>query len=197
MRKIAITGGICAGKSSVCRFIRELGGLVISADEEARKAFLPTSPTYSAILDLFQIEPSELSFPFVADQIFNDSILRQKLEAITHPFIEQSMLKKESSILTEETKIIFYEIPLLFEKNLMSRFDLIILVQVSHSLQMQRLMHRNQITKKEALKRIEAQSPQDLKLKKSHFVIENNSTLEELQNSVNIILQKIDDNDRI
>ena len=70
-------------------------------------------------------------------------------------------------------------------------FDKIIFVAADENLRLDRLMKRNNLTKEEALLRINAQIPQEEKIKKSDFVIDNNSDLENLEKQTSILITKL------
>ena len=72
----------------------------------------------------------------------------------------------------------------MFETGFDKLFDKIIFVQCNDDLRLERLMKRNNFTKEQALKRMNAQMPQDEKIKKSDFILNNNSTKEALLEQV-------------
>ena len=169
MLKIAITGNIASGKSEVEKIIAQ-DFPVFDADKIAHK-FL-----------------GNVDRRALGEKVFSDPIARKKLEEYIHPKVKDEILK---IFCESQEKCVFVSIPLLFETGFDKLFDKIIFVQCDDKLRLERLMKRNNFTKEQALKRMNAQMPQDDKINKSDFVIHNNSTKEELAAQVNELLKKI------
>lgn len=167
MLKIAITGNIASGKSEVEKIIAQ-NFPVFDADKIAHK-FL-----------------GNVDRRALGEKVFSDPVARKKLEEYIHPKVKDEILKIFSE---SQEKCVFVSIPLLFETGFDKLFDKIIFVQCDDKLRLERLMKRNNFTKEQALKRMNAQMPQDDKINKSDFVIHNNSTKEKLAEQVNELLK--------
>ena len=167
MLKIAITGNIASGKSEVEKIIAQ-NFPVFDADKIAHK-FL-----------------GNVDRRALGEKVFSDLVARKKLEDYIHPKVKDEILK---IFCESQEKCVFVSIPLLFETGFDKLFDKIIFVQCDDKLRLERLMKRNNFTKEQALKRMNAQMPQDDKINKSDFVIHNNSTKEELAEQVNELLK--------
>ena len=192
MKRVAITGGIGVGKSSFCLTLTHYGHPVISADEEGKSALQTNSPVYSLIRQLFQLPAHQsVSTSYIAEKVFNNTQLKKDFENIMHPYIKQSILKKEKQIQQKGHSTIFYEIPLLFEQKLTNDFHFIILVICKKELQLKRVMNRFSLSQSQALRRIHSQMPEEEKIADSHIVIENNQSLDHLKKSAQRVLEKI------
>ena len=167
MLKIAITGNIASGKSEVEKIIAQ-DFPVFDADKIAHKF-------------LGNVDRCTLG-----EKVFSDPVARKKLEEYIHPKVKDEILK---IFCESQDKYVFVSIPLLFETGFDKLFDKIIFVQCDDKLRLERLMKRNNFTKEQALKRMNAQMPQDDKINKSDFVIHNNSTKKELATQVNELLK--------
>lgn len=167
MLKIAITGNIASGKSEVEKIIAQ-DFPVYDADKIAHK-FL-----------------GNVDRRALGEKVFSDPVARKKLEEYIHPKVKDEILKIFSE---SQDKCVFVSIPLLFETGFDKLFDKIIFVQCDDKLRLERLMKRNNFTKEQALKRMNAQMPQDEKINKSDFVLHNNSTKEKLAEQVNELLK--------
>ena len=188
--KIAVTGGIGAGKSSLCRFFKDWGWPVISADKEARKALAEDSPLYPSLLKLFNKKPDEsLNSKEIAREIFSNFSLKKNFESIVHPYIFKCILQEEEKL--KGHSHIFYEIPLLFETHLSSYFHWIILVICSKKLRKERIITRMNLSPKEAKLRMDAQESPKTKIEKSNIIIDNNGSMEDLKKQAVEVLTKL------
>ena len=168
MLKIAITGNIASGKSQVEKFISEKY-TVFDADNIAHQI-------------LGNVDRKKLG-----EKVFSDPAERKKLEEFIHPKVKDEILK----IFEQNLNVVFISIPLLFETGFDALFDKIIFVQCDDDIRLQRLMRRNDFTEEQALKRMNAQLPQKEKMQKSDFIIYNNSSLEDLEKQVLILVREL------
>lgn len=195
MKWIGITGSMGTGKSTVAKVLRELGYQVLDADELAKKQLEVGGPGYLKVLESFGMKllNSDMTIDRnkLAKVVFNNKKELLKLENIIHPLIQRQIqiIKNESEKNGE--KILFYDVPLLFEKNMQNSFDDVILVVADSEVQFQRIQERNSWTKEEIKKRLESQMPLDQKKLKSKFIIDNNGSRIDLRNQVLGVLSQI------
>ena len=178
MLKIAITGNIASGKSQVEKFIRELGYTVYDADKIAHGVL--DSITYFYGYDVFT--DGKIDRKKLGNIVFSDTNLRNKLEKMTHPLIKLKILELFEQ--NTDKNYVFVSVPLLYEAEFDNIFDLVLIITVNESTQLSRLMARNNLTVQEALLRMHTQMPQKEKIKKADYIINNNSSLDNLKNSV-------------
>lgn len=195
MKWIGITGSMGTGKSSVAKVLRELGYQVLDADELAKKQLEIGESGYLKVLESFgtQLLKSDKTIDRskLAKVVFNNKLELLKLENIVHPLIQRQIQIIKNDSEKHGEKILFYDVPLLFEKNMQNSFDEILLVVADNEVQMQRIQERNNWTKEEIKKRLESQMPLDQKKLKSKFIIDNNGSQIDLRNQVLGVLSQI------
>lgn len=183
MIRIAITGNIASGKSTVQKFLENKGYKVLDTDEVSHELLtVKNSELFEAFRDYDVFENGEFSRFKVGQLIFSDETARKKIASIMHPQVVQEIEKFFAANSNEE--FLFVGIPLLFESNMQNLFDKIIFVYTNDDIRLERLLRRNNYTVEHAKARIASQMPQEEKLKKSDFVINNNGSIEELTQAV-------------
>ncbi|EDW96421.1 dephospho-CoA kinase [Drosophila yakuba] len=185
---VAITGGIATGKSTISKVFERQGIQVIDADKIAREIVEPGQPCWRKIREVFGDEvllPSkEINRAVLGKMIFEDKELRGKLNKITHPTIHRKIFWQVCKLLVSGHAWIVLDLPLLFETGVLMDFiHKIVCVTCDTDKQLERLMARNELSESEARHRVDSQMPLDKKCEKSHFVIDNNGTVEEAENS--------------
>ncbi|XP_039496029.1 dephospho-CoA kinase [Drosophila santomea] len=185
---VAITGGIATGKSTISKVFERQGIQVIDADKIAREIVEPGQPCWRKIREVFGDEvllPSkEINRAVLGKMIFEDKELRGKLNKITHPTIHRKIFWQVCKLLVSGHAWIVLDLPLLFETGVLMDFiHKIVCVTCDTDKQLERLIARNELSESEARHRVDSQMPLDKKCEKSHFVIDNNGTVEEAENS--------------
>ncbi len=188
MLRIAITGNIASGKSQVEKFISELGYPVYDSDKIAHKVLEEITEFYG--LDVFT--DGKIDRKKLGNLVFSNPDIKKKLEDLTHPKIKAEILNLFNNHKNDE--FIFVSVPLLYEAGFDGIFDKVLIITSDKNIQLKRLMSRNNLTENDALKRINAQEAQSEKIKKADYVIENNSSLSELQSKVNKFINYLKQN---
>lgn len=182
---VGITGGIGAGKSLVATFYREQGYPVFSADEIAREIVAPGSPALDEIRAVFGPAAiradGTLDRAFLREKIAADPALRLKLEAITHPRIQARSLQLARDAFAQGAAIVFYEAPLLFEAKSERQMDKVICVHAPDEVRIERTIKRDGGSREQAERLLRSQMPQDEKMKRCDFLIENSGSEQELK----------------
>ncbi|MDH6458144.1 dephospho-CoA kinase [Fusobacterium sp. PH5-7] len=192
---VGLTGGIASGKSTVSRFFKELGLEILDADELVREVS-QKKDTIDKIAEVFGRDILDGEGKIIREKLrekaFENRELLKKLNEIIHPQVIEIFVKKKDE--TPKESIVIFDIPLLYEAEMENLCDKIIVVYVERELQTKRVMERDNNSRELAEKIIEAQMALEEKAKIADIVINNNSTLEDLKNQVNVVycnLQKI------
>jgi len=189
MRIIGVTGGIGSGKSTVARILRDLGAKIIDADKIAREVTTKGEPALDELVNYFGPEildkDGELNRRHLADIVFNDKKKLEKLNEITHKYIIERIID-EVNKLKEEGKqdLVVLDVPIPVEHGFLDIVEEVWVVKADKETRIKRIMERNKVSFEEAERRIEAQKSEDEYLRIASKIIENNGTLEELENTV-------------
>jgi dephospho-CoA kinase len=185
---IGLTGGIGSGKTTIANYFESKGIPVYIADDEARK-IMQSTEIIAAIKKIFGntvFENEVLSREKLAEIVFNNPEKLKQLNAIIHPAVREHFA---GWILEHSTApYVIYEAAILFESGRYQECDLIITVTAPIESRIQRVMQRDQTTREQVLKRINAQWTDEQRVLKSDFVIEN-ETIEMAKLKVNEILK--------
>ncbi len=194
MKIIGLTGGIASGKNSVAEMLRELGAVIIDADQLSREAVLPGSPALQQISGLFGSgalqSDGTLNREAVRTQVFADPAKRIQLEAILHPAIKQLALQKLAEARQSGASVAVYMAPLLIEANATDRVDEIWVVTVQPEVQLARLMQRDRCSLEQARQIVAAQMPLAEKERYGVVVIDNSNDLDETRRQVKAVWQQ-------
>ena len=195
---VGLTGGIATGKSTVSRFFRNLGVVVIDADDLARQIVEPGRPALDEIVDAFGedvlADDESLDRTRLGEIIFRDEQARKQLESITHPRIAQAMLEGAAQAFEEGQRWIIYDAALLVESGTHGMLDALIVVHCSEQTQRHRLRRRDDLNDEEIERRLRAQMPLSEKRRAADFVIDNDGSLDETHRQVEELKKQIDAN---
>ena len=189
--RVALTGGIACGKSLVAKFLNEFGIETIDADDIVH-----------------ELIPDTAERTRIAAEVFGNETKRRELEARLHPLVKERIeeflgvdridrgISVDSDdidsristhtdacrrLSTPNRPLRLAIIPLLFEANWEENFDIICCIRSARATQVARMMETRGYTREEAEARLAAQMPVEEKAAKSHYVIENNGTSDELK----------------
>lgn len=186
LRKIAITGSPAAGKSTVCRILKEeYGACIINADEIVNGLLSPNTSIGKKVITLLGsdiVVANQINKKKISEIVFADLNKLDALEKILHPAVRQEMLRQFAAVQNSSYQYFVAEVPLLFEAGMDTDFDTVITV-----------IANSKITKKRFAKdhfeaRHQRQLDPAIKASKSHFVITNQGDLKTLKSEIKKII---------
>ncbi|MDG2173594.1 MAG: dephospho-CoA kinase [Flavobacteriaceae bacterium] len=173
MIKVAITGGIGTGKTTISNMFLDKGVPVFNSDEIAKEIMNTNSLLKNEIVTAFGdkvYDKNRLNKEYLSDAIFNNETLLKKINAIVHPYVADEF---NSWIEEQDSKYIIYESAIIFENQVEDFFYKIICVTASEEDVISRVMKRNNFSVDKIKSIINKQLPNDAKIQKSDYVIEN------------------------
>lgn len=191
--KVAVTGGIGSGKSTVCNILKSLGYAVYSCDE-VYKQVLQDSLVLEELAKEFGNcvinKDGSLNRPALSAIVFNDAEKLEKLKKLTHSKIFEKMFEKSS----KDSGVVFYEVPLLFEGGYQNLFDEVLVVLRDREQRIKSIIERDNLQEKEAINRLSKQIDYDKCDFAQYYVIHNNGNLSNLRDVINQYLSKFTTN---
>lgn len=186
---IGLTGGIGSGKTAVSDLLGKLGAGVIDTDLISHQITAPGGKAIPLITKEFGadfIDPQgALDRPKMRALVFADSNARQALEKITHPLIQQETAKQAFELAKSGAPYLVFVVPLLIESgSWVNLIDYLIVVDCPEETQIQRVMHRSNMTRLDVENILKAQTSRKVRLAAANAVIENQGSLDELKSEV-------------
>lgn len=195
LKKVAVTGGLSSGKSSVCRFFKELGAYVISADEIVHRLLTLETDSGQRVLALLGTEilsDGQIDRSKIAACVFKDANRLNALEEVLHPAVREETLKEYQKALASGTTTLFVaEIPLLFETGGDKTYDYTICVASEPEKSIKNFQDSTGYGKDEYQRRMARQLSPEEKCAKADFVINNNGSLADLKQAVTNIYNQL------
>ena len=188
---VALTGGIGAGKSHVAKYFHQLGSYVFDADQLARAAIERGSAGFDEVVTTFGdqiLKDGDIDRRKLGEIVFADPAAKAQLEAIIHPEVQRLFEEAKKSLPLDA--IVIYEIPLLTEFNLRSRFDFVITVESDVETRTNRLKERG-LAGHEIVGRMAAQASREERVSYSDLVIENHGDEDALLCEVEKVWQDV------
>lgn len=182
--KVAVTGGIGAGKSEFMRAVKELGIRTYSADE-INAELLCDKGYIEKLSEAFPLAVKDGKVDKVAlrEEVFSDEKKRKTLNALAHPEIRRKI--------EEITGDAVVEVPLLFESGMTDLFDRVIVVTAGEDARINRVVSTRNISKDLAKNIIKNQATDDERIKRADYVAINDGTRKDLYEQAKNIIKRI------
>ncbi|RCG33066.1 dephospho-CoA kinase [Sphaerisporangium album] len=182
MLKIGLTGGIGSGKSEVSRRLADHGAVVIDADKIAREVVEPGTSGLALVVETFGPgvlrEDGTLNREKLGQIVFPDPEKLKRLNAIVHPRVGERMAELQRRAPSDA--VVVYDVPLLAENGLAPMYDLVIVVDASDEVRLERLVTLRGMSREDALARVRAQASREDRLKIADIVVTNEGGLDDL-----------------
>jgi dephospho-CoA kinase len=196
MLTVALTGGIASGKSVIAKVLEELGCYIHHADLVARELMEPEKPAWKSVVAHFGREilnpDKTINRSILGEIVFSDNKEREFLNGIIHPLVFEKKkeiiykLRKEGSY-----KIFVSEAALTIEAGFADFFDRIIIALCKKDTQITRLMERDQISRKAALKKIQSQMDPEKKAQFADYSIDTSGRIQNTIEQTEIVFRNL------
>ncbi|MBF0489666.1 MAG: dephospho-CoA kinase [Candidatus Omnitrophica bacterium] len=190
---IGLTGGIGSGKTTIAGMFKDLGAKVIDADAITRDILTHDGKCIKKVAKAFGhgilASSKEINRSVLANIVFQDPRELKKLTDILYPIGLKEVKKQIAK--AKKTKLIVLDVPLLFESGWDKLADVIIVVQSTQHIQIQRMQKRTGLSKADILRRMRCQMPIKEKLQRADIVIDNRKTFNQTDAQVRAIVHRL------
>jgi len=190
LRKVAITGSLAAGKSTVGRILQEYGAYVVDADEIVHTLLSPNTPIGQKVIELLGSEiiaGNQIDRKKISEIVFSDQQKLRNLEKILHPAVKQEIDRRFDRVKNNPSyKFFVAEVPLLYEAGMQQDFDAVIAVVIDEETAKSRFPKDGHFAERQA-----RQHPSIDKASRADFVVTNNGDLNVLKSSIATIVDRL------
>lgn len=193
---LGVTGNIAAGKSTITQGLKRRGAVVVDADLLSREVVATGTKALKKLINEFGSDilkgDGSLDRDRLGQMVFADTQVRATLNRIVHPEIARRSVEELQRLKEEaDAPLIVYEAPLLFEVGAETRVDKVLVVTIDPEEQLARLMKRDGLDQVAAKQRIAAQMPQEEKVKRADYVIDNSGAPERTRSQIDLLWPRI------
>jgi len=194
MYKLGITGGIGSGKSTASDFFKKKGAFIFDADSEAKNLLINNSNLSQRIIATFGSQVAlkkQLDLKLLSALVFSSSELQNKLNNLVWPEVANVMFDAAEKSENNGVNLFIVDAALLIEAGFNDFFNSILLITADKSIRYNRILLRNNIPEDQIEKRMGLQMPELDKKKLAHTTIQNNSTILDLYNKLELFEKSI------
>jgi len=193
--RVALTGNVASGKSSVLKLFEQWGAAVTDADQLAREAVAPGSAGLEQVKRRFGNEvfaaDGTLDRAALRRQVMGDSAEREALNRIVHPEVRRLSAEREAALRRAGARLVVHDIPLLFEVLNPDDYDAVVLVDAPVAVRQARLVRDRGLPAAEADALIAAQQPAEAKRARSTWVIDNSGSRADLEAAARAVWREL------
>lgn len=189
MKRIAITGSLGTGKTTVLEILKEMGFPTFSCDAVVKELY-KNPEVKKRIIEIFGEEileiDGEINKKKVLERILKDEKVKKRLESVLHPLVKEKLLEFMKK--NEREKIVFAEVPLLFEVGWENLFDEVWVASCSEEVQKERIIKKG--LGDLGIEILKFQLPLKEKEKKAHKIIFSEKDIKELKKEIKEIIKE-------
>ncbi len=196
MLRVALTGGLASGKTTVGRNFERLGCLLVKLDELGHQVLLPGGEAYDAVLAEFG--PAVLASDGTIDRkalaalVFDHPERLEKLNAMVHPPVRAMTVRLLAEYQAEHPDgIAVVEAAIHIETGGYREYHCVVLAVCTLEQQIERAMHRDGATREDVMARLARQMPLDEKRKYASYVIDTSGTREAAARQTEAVYQQL------
>ncbi len=195
MKVIGLTGGIGSGKSTVVRFLAELGAVIIDADKMGHEAFGPDTELWREVVAAFGSQilapTGDIDRKKLGEVVFGNPDSLARLNQIMHPRMYDMVKAQIEEYRRQGVGVVVLEAPLLIEAGWASLVDEVWVTTASESTVLRRLQEKVGLSRKQSLARIRSQMPSEERTKHADVAIDTDCGLDEVKAKVGELWQKL------
>ncbi|MCX6179183.1 MAG: dephospho-CoA kinase [Chlorobiales bacterium] len=196
---VGVTGGLGSGKSTVCRFLSEMGCRQFEADKVAKELQLTDHEIIDGIKKLFGEGVYSLDTAGqrvidrkkIASSVFSCPEKLESLNKLIHPKVFSEFHKAVLDAAKAGTRILIKEAAILFESGRPEELDLVVVVVADEQQRIARAVQKGMGSPEEIIQRIKQQWPQQKLIEKADYVLVNNGSLEALKKETEALYCKL------
>ena len=194
-RVIGLTGGIGSGKSTVSRFLAELGAAVIDADKIGHEVYRPDTDTWRKLVKTFGrgilAADNTIDRKKLGAIVFSNEEELKRLNAIVHPQITEIIKKQIDDYRRKDAKVIVLDAPVLLEAHAKNLTDEVWVVVADDDNVIKRAVARTGLREEQIRDRIRAQMSKTERIKNAQVIIYNDGTPEDLRGKIKKLWEQI------
>jgi dephospho-CoA kinase len=187
LKLIGLTGGAGSGKSTVAGMLRDLGAVIVDADEAAHAVYEPGTPGFEAVVREFgedYVRDGRVDRGRLGELVFKDPDARRRLNAIVHPLVRDWMAERTVEAVSGGAEVVVQDVPLLFENGLEPLYSAVVMVYVPEELQVRRMVEGRGLGEERARSIVASQMSIEDKRRKAHHVIDNSGSIDDTREQV-------------
>jgi len=196
---VGVTGGLGSGKSTVCRFLSELGCALFEADKVARELQLKDSEVIEGISGLFGAEVYSfdragelvLDRKTIASIVFSSPEKLEALNRLIHPKVFSEFRKAVQEASLRGIKILVKEAAILFESGSNRQLDVVVVVTADEEQRIERALRKGLGSREEIMQRIARQWPQERLIAEADYVLVNKGSPDELKKETEALYSRL------